>query len=370
VRIDLEQSVEAPPVAVWGWLTDPLRMNRWSTARIEPIAPGEQGRMDGVGALRRVITPGLASTRLVEVIRRSEPPHRFVYVVFDGAPALRRHEGEITLTPTGVRTNVSWRVTMSFALPGLGAIARASIAPELRRSLATMAMLAAGGTPEPMPTFALLESAPLAPIRVEAERVLAEQRAIAERLEAAKDPKQWFARVYALVTEEQLAHVDRGEVDYPEWALRLIPAFHDYYLRGLDGFERGTPIEPAWQRAWSRASTATAPRDVVKGLLLGVAAHIEADLPHALAETWRAHFADRCELVRFRADYVRMADVFRHASDRLVERMPRDFLPAWLRAARAATPPELGGQLMRRYYDVPKKRLAAFARAVELSGAA
>lgn len=367
MEIDIREPVRAPPTAVWGWLTDPGRMNRWSSARIEPIDPGELGRMDGVGALRRVITPGAASTRLSEVIRISEPPHRFVYVVFDGAPALRSHQGEITLQGEGDFTIVHWRVAMDFVLPGVGSIAQRSIEPELRRSLAIMAKVAQDGAPQEMPRFASLASVDLAPLRAEAERVLAAQRAIADRLERANDPKQWFARVYVFVTEEQLAHIDRGEVDHPEWALRLIPSFHTYYSAALEGFERGASIDPAWQRAWSVAARARAARETVKGLLLGVAAHIDSDLPHALAETWREHFRDRCEYVRFRADYVRMAYVFRIASDRLVEKMPRSFLPIWLRAARRAVPSEIGAELMRRYYDVPKRRLAAFERGAALA---
>lgn len=367
MQIDLRQEVRAPRTAVWGWLTDPGRMNHWSTARIEAIDPGEQGRMDGVGALRRVITPGAASTRLLEVVRVSEPGHRFVYVVFDGAPALRKHQGEITLHHDGDVTVVRWRVTMDFALPGLGAIARRSIGPELARSLEAMARAAQGGAPEAMPTFRAPARVDLTPLRAEADRVLEAQRAIADRLERTGDAKQWFARVYALVTEEQLAHLDRGEVDHPEWVLRLVPRFDHYYRAALEGFERGEAIEPPWQKAWGVAEAAREPRAIVKGLLLGVAAHIEADLPRALAETWREHFRERCEYVRFRADYVRMADVFRLASDRLVERMPRAFLPTWLRAARSTLPPEIGGQLMRRYYDVPKRRLEAFAHGARLA---
>lgn len=371
MEIHLTQRVEqAPPAAVWGWLTDPVRMNRWSSARIEAIDPGEGARMDGVGALRLVVTPGAASTRLREVVRVSEPAERFVYVVFDGAPALREHQGEIRLCADGSATIVTWRVRMDFVLPGLATVARRSIEPELRASLATLATLARGGTPEPLPPRRVPSAATtteLAPLRAEAERILAEQRAVADRLERAGDRKAWFARVYALVTEEQLAHLDRGAVDHPEWVLRLVPRFHASYAAPLAGFERGEPIEPAWQKAWSVASRAETPREVVRGLLLGVAAHIETDLPRALAETWREHFRERCEYVRFRADYVRMGHVFRVASDRLVERMPRGFLPIWLRLARGALPPELGGQLMRRYYDVPKRRLEAFARGAELA---
>jgi hypothetical protein len=370
VRIDLQQEIRADRAAVWPWLTDPRRMNRWSSARIEAVSAGEGGRMDGVAALRRVVTPGRAGARLLEVVRISDAPARFVYCVFAGAPALRSHEGEITLTATRSGTLVRWRVAMEFAVPGLGVAARVSIEPELRRSMRALAGLASEMTPEPTPRAVRVAPVDLLPLRAEADRVLAIQRAIADRLERANDRKQWFARVYQYVTEEQLAHLDRGEVDHPEWVLRLIPRFHDAYAGALAGFEHEGAIDPAWQRAWSTAEHASGPRAIVKGLLLGVAAHIETDLPLALAETWREHFRGRCEYVRFRADYLRMGHVFRRASDRLMARMPSSYVPAWLRVARKIVPSEIGGEIMRRYYDVPRKRLAAFESGAEIAARA
>jgi uncharacterized protein YndB with AHSA1/START domain len=367
MELDLTRDVGAPPSTVWALLTDPPRMNAWSSARIEPIDPGDGDRMDGVGALRRVITPGLASARLVEVVQTSEPGARFVYRVFAGAPALRAHRGEITLAPLDAGTRVRWRVQMSFAVPGLERVARSSIGPELARSLDALARLAPASAQAPLPTFRAPSPVDLAPLRREAEAVLAAQRAIADRFEATGDPKQWFARVYAFVTEEQLAHAASGEVDHPEWVLRLIPRFHQAYADNLTRWQRDrASADLPWQKAWGCAERGDA-QHVVKGLLLGVAAHIEADLPQALADTHRAHFATRCDYVRFRADYVRMAPIFRRASDRLMARMPRAFVPAWLRAARASLPPELEAELMRRYYDVPKRRLEAFARGAALA---
>jgi len=116
---------------------------------------------------------------------------------------------------------------------------------------------------------------------------------------------------------------------------------------------------------WGRL--APAPRVGGDGVL-AVRAHIEEDLRRALAEGWRDHFAGRCDYARFRADYLLMAPVFRTAADRLLDEMPPALLPAWLRLARRALPPELQDALTnRRSYDVPRRRLEAFERGGRLA---
>lgn len=151
--------------------------------------------------------------------------------------------------------------------------------------------------------------------------------------------------------------------------LRLIPRFHELYAKSLFTFEAGEPTAPPWHKAWSTAEAGGAQRSaqlVMKALLQGVAAHIEVDLPRALADTYLRDFQDRCDYTYFRADYIRMANIFRKASDRLMAQMPNQFQPAWLRIARGALPPELSDQLMNRYYDVARRRLEAFEKGKEL----
>lgn len=260
---------------------------------------------------------------------------------------------------------------MRFAIPGMAALTRRLIDGELRGSLHRLAELAptTAAPVEPLPPPRRVEQRDLPALRETVAAVLAEQRAIADRLAAADDPKQWFARVYQYVTEEQLAHLHSGRADNPEWALRLIPAFHELYLHNLLAFEAGEPTEEPWAKAWGLAERAGATGSstaMMKALLLGVAAHIEADLPRALHTTYVDHFADRCDYVYFRADFLRMTDIFRIASDRLMAELPRTYTPSWLRASRAVLPPELRDQLMRRYYDIPRQRLAAFDRGRQL----
>lgn len=362
----LRRTVEAPAAVVWALLTDPDAMNTWSTARIELLDAGDRGRADGVGALRRVHLPG-GRTRLTEVIHAAAAPHEFGYTVVGGAAALREHTGRISLHAAGAQsTEIRWEVVMRFAIPGMAAVIRPLIGRELATSLRRLAEVAptAPAPAEPAPPPRRLGAGDLPALREDVAAVLAEQRGIADRLAGAGDPKQWFARVYQYVTEEQLAHLESGRVDNPEWVLRLIPAFHELYRRNLVAFERGEPTEEPWRKAWGlaeRAGETGSSTRMMKALLLGVAAHIEADLPRALRSVYVEHFAERVDYVYFRADYLRMADVFRIASDRLMGDLPRTYTPTWLRLTRALLPPELRDQLMRRYYDIPRRRLAAFA---------
>lgn len=368
VTLVTQQPVAAPAAVAWTLLTDPDRMNTWSTARIELIDPGDRGRPDGVGALRRVLLPRGAA-RLTEVVHAAEPPHRFGYTVIGGVAALREHTGTITITPAGdAACTIRWEVVLRFAVPGLAAVSKRLIGGELRRSLRRLAELAPDATAAALPAPRHLDQRDLPALHEQVAAVLAEQRAIADRLAGVEDPKQWFARVYQYVTEEQLAHLRAGRADNPEWVLRLIPRFHQLYLKNLTAFERGEPTEKPWAKAWGlaeRAGASGSAEDMMKALLLGVAAHIESDLPRALHATYVEDFAGRCaadpiDYVYFRADYLRMATVFRIASDRLMAELPRRYAPTWLRATRAVLPPELRDQLMRRYYDIPRRRLAAF----------
>lgn len=206
----------------------------------------------------------------------------------------------------------------------------------------------------------------LPPLREEASRILDGQRAIAERLAASNDPKQWFARVYAYVTEEMIAACDRGVLDRPDWVLTLIPRFDAFYTRNLDAYERGEECEPMWQRAWStceRRDERRPHRPVMAGLMSGVAAHIDADLPRAIAQVHRDRFAD-CDLREFLPDYLRLAPVFTAASDRLLGDLPRSHTPWWTGVAARVHPQVRDALIARRGYDVARHRMAAFASAV------
>ena len=175
--------------------------------------------------------------------------------------------------------------------------------------------------------------------------------------------------MYQYVTEAQREHCRAGRATHRAWVMRLIPRFHEYYVGNLRAHLGKAPggAESHWQVAFGAMDRAHSGSETVRGLLFGVAAHIEDDLPRALAEVYRRHYAGRCDFVRFRADYLLMASIFQRASERLVAEMPSDFLPLYLRVLEPVLPIEVKNNILNRYYDVPRKREQAFERGARLA---
>ncbi len=378
-EVVITRELAAPPSAVWPHVTDPAKMNAWSLAKITLDDPGEGGLGGAVGALRSVtIESGPVRSVLREVVEHADAPSRFVYRVIEGVP-LRHHRGEITLDATARGSRLTWRVAMEFPLPGLSLAMRALVLPQLEASVSRLADLAARGLPEdasqPATTRddALDEGAVEGLLR-EADAILAAQRALSQRLEAANDPRHWFARVYAFVTACQIEAVRAHAVTHRAWVLRLIPVFHRYYADNLRRFVGELPgvAEPHWEMALRRM----APRGreaflttLTEGFRDAIRAHIEGDLPRALAEVHQRHYAGRCELVRFRADYLLMTPLFREASERFLDTLPPRYVPFSMRLARRWAPPESVDVLTARtFYDYLTTRREAFARAMALVG--
>lgn len=374
--LELKQDLSCTPEQAWRLLTDPDQMNRWSSAKIVGNDPGVDDRYDRAGALRKVITPAPIRSVLREVVVAARQPESFEYRVYAGPATVRHHQGRIGIVEASGGCTVTWTVEMDFVAPGIGALVERGLRNELGKSLRELAEQAelaqqAQGPPEPMPEMVgrnhgLVD---LKSLRAKAISTLAEQQSMAGELRDAGDPKQWFARVYAIVTEEMIALVDGGALQYPDWALRLIPDFHVHYATNLQGYRRGETIERPWQVAWSRCEQTDSGRPIlpiVSGMLAGVRAHIESDLPRSLAGVYSKHYRDTHHYKDFRSDYLAMADVFGVASDRLLQQMPLSYKPLWVRAS-VRLPAEMRSALLnRRTFDIPKYRLAAFGYGYEI----
>lgn len=375
MQITLEQALPASPDLAWPYISDPELMNLWSLASIRSIAPGDGGHSSGVGAMRAVlIRAPFGKAELEEVIERVEPPKRLVYRVISGG-LLRRHRGEMTLSQEGEGSRLRWRVDYESPLAGIDHGMRLLIERQLRASLQKLASVVRETTTRALPRPNDFAEATTSELWRQADDILSQQRTLATRLEDAGDPKQWFARVYAFVTEEQMALCRSGELAHPAWVLRLIPRFHEYYAGNLQrwlGLEGG-PAEAHWRSAframehgshWYKDSLVA----ISYGLAKGVQAHIEEDLPRALADVFVEHYAGRCDYARFRADYLMMGNVFRRASKRMIERMPSRHFPFYARLVTPYLPPE--GQdavIHRRFYDIPRERRRAFERGERLA---
>jgi uncharacterized protein YndB with AHSA1/START domain len=378
VKLHLEQQLDVSAAAAWRFLVDPEKMNLWSDARITLLAVGDADEPGGVGAMRRITIRALGrESAFDEVIEVSEPPHRLVYRVVRGLP-IRDHRGEITIVdqPSG-GSKLTWTVDADFLVPGLGVGAGMVLRAQLQSSLIGLQRVSRGGPHAPValaPPKRVDAELDLEPLWAQAKDVLERQRKLAERLREEGDPKAWFTRVYVLVTENQIALCRSGKIAHPGWVLRLIPRFHHYYVDNLlrARGERPGHAEEHWRHAFrgmerARRRMSDQGMAVVWGILRGAEAHIEEDLPRALADVYIEAYADVCSYARFRADYVLMAGVFRDAGQRIVDEMPKSYVPAPLRYLFPILPLEVKDAVFnRRYYDVPRARLKAFERGSRL----
>lgn len=381
MRLHYEHELPTSPERAWPFLTQPALMNRWSSATITSKLPGDQGLLYGVGATRVVnVTGPLGSgQRLHEVIEISEPPHRMVYRVVD-SPPVRAHRGEIRLEPTPhdpQRCTLHWTVDIELALATLEPMARRLLDAELfQKSLSALSRLLERA-PEPHPTDLLTTPTPEDPpetreaLFASARDIAEQQRAHADTLFARDDPKRWFARVYQYVTEAQIEHAASSRVTHTAWVLHLIPVFHRYYFEdNLLPRIRGQHhrVERHWRTAFDLMEGDNPRLALFLGLRSAIIAHIEHDLPRALAEVYADHFAARCDYARFRADYLLMADLFGQASSRLVAGIPRSFIPWYYHLADRFLVPEVKRAIERKsFYDVGKARREAFERGESLA---
>jgi uncharacterized protein DUF5995/polyketide cyclase/dehydrase/lipid transport protein len=355
-----EKLLACAPEVAFALATEPARMCTWSRAAITSLSLGDGAHPAGVGALRRVDLPGRPRLRATEVVAVSDPPERFVYRVIDGIP-IRAHRGEMTFASVTGGTSIRWHVHLEFPLAAavVEAVVRQSMLPELDASIEELARVAPSAAATELPPRRTITD-DLAPVLARAGAVREEQRALADELEGRGDERHWFTRVYQHVTDHLLDAARGGVFLHPGWVLRLVERFHRYYVQSMHG-----PAERHWATAFARMAALDGPRFRRMGAAVfwGMKAHIEDDLPRALAETYARHYAGRCDYVRFRADYQAMAPIFLDAGDRLLEALAASEIPLRTRVLRSILPREARERLLaRQMYDIPRERRKAFDR--------
>jgi hypothetical protein len=279
----------------------------------------------------------------------------------------------MTISETRDGAFVTWEVRADFVAPLTGLVAKQLLTRELGRSLDVLAEIARTEPPStlaPPPARDLDETSELPRLYEVAERILQEQRTLADELLRKNDPRGWFTRSYQHVTTLQLRECRRGRFSHPAWVLRLIPVFHRYYMDSLApslGRAEGA-VEDHWREAFRRMRRRRVRRSsryltMARCTLFGMIAHIEEDLPRALAEVYLAHYRGRCDYVRFRADYLAMEPIFREAGERLLfgELSRWQIPPPTL--VLMELPVEVRSAVMdRQLYDIPTNRVRAFGR--------
>lgn len=132
--------------------------------------------------------------------------------------------------------------------------------------------------------------------------VLVTMQSHIDRWEQTRDQRVIFLTCYAMMTQNMLTALARGEFADRVWVSALLHRFAEYYFEALDAYDRRADVPMVWRQAFE---TCTRPRvHVIQHLLLGVNAHINYDLvwvlvemlrdewPHLSAEQARARYAD------------------------------------------------------------------------------
>lgn len=224
---------------------------------------------------------------LTETIQYADVPSRLVYRAV-GSRAVRYHRGEIRLTAGGTGTRLRWEVGMDLAVPGATPFVRRTLEPQLESSIRRLTSVVAGAAEVGAPRRQFRDDDDPGAAE-EAEATATRLRVLADDMHPGGDARHWFSRVYQYVTEAMIEACARGEVAHPTWTLRLIPRFHDLYVQGLDG-----TAAPHWQEAFEAieaggSETASGALPFWRALVAGARAHIEGDLPPALAANYVHH---------------------------------------------------------------------------------
>jgi uncharacterized protein YndB with AHSA1/START domain len=115
MQVTSQTTVAAPIETVWDALSNHLGISGW--------APGLSVTMDrvgtedpnGVGAIRRISSPG-PGPDIVEEVVAFEPPHLLGYKALSGTP-FPGYAGEVRLSQAGSGTHVKYTVSSTASFP-------------------------------------------------------------------------------------------------------------------------------------------------------------------------------------------------------------------------------------------------------------
>lgn len=138
-----------------------------------------------------------------------------------------------------------------------------------------------------------------------------------DRWEQSRDQRVIFLTCYAMMTQNMLTALARGEFADRVWVSALLHRFAEYYFEALDAYDRRADVPMVWRQAFE---TCTRPRvHVIQHLLLGVNAHINYDLVLVLVEMLRDEWPQLSpEQARARyADHLHVNQVIYDTLDRV-----------------------------------------------------
>jgi uncharacterized protein YndB with AHSA1/START domain len=110
-----QTTVAAPIEVVWDTLSDHVGMMGWGlgvTVTMDRLGTSDA---NGVGAVRRIATPG-PGPDIVEEVVTYQPPNVMGYKALSGTP-FPGYRGEVRLTPAGAGTHINWTISSTASFP-------------------------------------------------------------------------------------------------------------------------------------------------------------------------------------------------------------------------------------------------------------
>ena len=115
MHVTSQTTITVPIETVWDALSDHSGISRWGpglTVTMDRLGTADP---NGVGAIRRIASPGPAPD-IVEEVVTFEPPHLLGYKALSGTP-FPGYTGEVRLTEAGAGTRISYTVSSTAGLP-------------------------------------------------------------------------------------------------------------------------------------------------------------------------------------------------------------------------------------------------------------
>jgi uncharacterized protein YndB with AHSA1/START domain len=115
MQVTSQTTVAAPIESVWDKLSNHVGMSQWGpgiTVTMDRVGSPDP---DGVGAIRRIATPG-PGPDIVEEVVTFEAPTLFGYKALSGTP-FPGYTGEVRLTPAGSGTHINYAVSTTAGFP-------------------------------------------------------------------------------------------------------------------------------------------------------------------------------------------------------------------------------------------------------------
>ena len=115
MHVTSQTTVAAPIETVWDTLSNHVGISKWGagiTVTMDRLGTADP---NGVGAVRRIASPG-PGPDIVEEVVTFQPPNLLGYKALSGTP-FPGYTGEVRLTPAGSGTHINYTVSSTASFP-------------------------------------------------------------------------------------------------------------------------------------------------------------------------------------------------------------------------------------------------------------